>query len=486
MKRIINRIHELVSYKSSLRLLLALLPIFGLSASCRKILEVPLPINNLTTPQAFSTDVEANDAMSGVYYQMINTNGSMMSYAMTTFGGMSADELMPFNQNASDVYIHFQENDLTSSNAAIIQNFWTPAYSTIYKVNSILEGLNNSTTISDSARNELIGEAKFVRAFCNFYLVNLFGEVPLITSINWRNTNLLSRSDSAQIYQSILADLLDAKGKMLSDYSAGGGQRIVPNKWAATALLARVYLFMGDWQNAKLQADSVISCGLYSLATDLKTVFYSNSSEAIWQLQQSLLLISRSATPEGYQLIPRNKTTFPFVYLTTSLLNSFEVGDNRKLMWIDSTKYMGIQYYYPYKYQIGRSQASITGPYIEYYMVLRLAEQYLIRAEAEANGAGNGINDAIVDLNYIRSRANLLPYAGPVDQNSVLNAIFHERQIEFFSEWGHRWLDLKRTGQAVTTLSAAKKINILSSSLLYPIPISELQADPNLSQNPGY
>jgi hypothetical protein len=155
-------------------------------------------------------------------------------------------------------------------------------------------------------------------------------------------------------------------------------------------------------------------------------------------------------------------------------------------MWIDSTKYMGIQYYYPYKYQIGRSQASITGPYIEYYMVLRLAEQYLIRAEAEANGAGNGINDAIVDLNYIRSRANLLPYAGPVDQNSVLNAIFHERQIEFFSEWGHRWLDLKRTGQAVTTLSAAKKINILSSSLLYPIPISELQADPNLSQNPGY
>jgi hypothetical protein len=116
-----------------------------------------------------------------------------------------------------------------------------------------------------------------------------------------------------------------------------------------------------------------------------------------------------------------------------------------------------------------------------------LAEQYLIRAEAEANGANGGTTAAINDLNVIRIRAGLSDYAGIADQDSVLNAIYHERQIELFGEWGHRWLDLKRIGQAhkiLNTIPYKQPWN--DNQLLYPITFSELTTDPNLTQNPGY
>ena len=135
---------------------------------------------------------------------------------------------------------------------------------------------------------------------------------------------------------------------------------------------------------------------------------------------------------------------------------------------------------------MGRGQAASGGSYTEYYMVLRLAEQYLIRAEAEAHGAGNGLSGAVSDLNIIRYRAGLPDYAGAILQSPILSAIAHENQIEFFAEWGHRWLDLKRTGQATTVLSANKGFAVSSNSLLYPIPVSELKTDPNLTQNSGY
>src|SRR6202012_219133 len=160
-------------------------------------------------------------------------------------------------------------------------------------------------------------------------------------------------------------------------------------------------------------------------------------------------------------------------------------GDNRKIAWLDSTIYNGIVYYFPYKYKIGPKQQSDGSTPTEYYMVLRLAEQYLIRAEAEANGAGAGINAAITDLDIIRHRAGLADYSGPTDPASVKNAILHERRIEFFAEWGNRCLDLKRTGEADSVLIPIKP-QWQSYQQLYPIPLSDINQAPNLTQNAGY
>jgi hypothetical protein len=478
-----KRIYLLVE----LLILLVVLTIFG---SCKKLVAIPPPVNSITTSQAFSTDEEATEAVEGIYYNMINSGASrLFGGGMDIYGGASADELLFFNEgNTSNV--EFQENQLQSNNTTVYSDFWQAAYSVIYGCNSVISGIAASGSIHDSVRNELIGEAEFGRAFAYFYLVNLFGPVPLVTTINYNKTSLLARSGSSTIYEAILADLKDAQARMATDYSVARGQRIVPNRWAATALLARLYLYMGDWNDAAAQASSVITnTGLYSLVKSLDSIFLMNSTEAIWQLQQNIQAYPYNATPEGSLIIPTKSTSQPYLYLSPTLLNAFENGDNRRTIWVDSTIYAGKTYCFPFKYEIGPSQISSSSPYSEYYMVLRLAEQYLIRAEAEANGANGGLNMAIIDLDAIRSRAGLSDYAGPIEEDSVVQAIQHECQVELFGEWGNRWLDIKRwnsANSATNLLTKNKGISVSNTALFFPIPFPELLADPNLTQNLGY
>ncbi len=115
-------------------------------------------------------------------------------------------------------------------------------------------------------------------------------------------------------------------------------------------------------------------------------------------------------------------------------------------------------------------------------MVLRFAELYLIRAEARANQ--DNLEGAIDDLNEIRSRAGLPDLLDTLTKDEVLLAIEKERKLELFTEWGHRWLDLKRTGRALTVLSVTKP-EITETDLLYPIPLAAMNTNPNLEQNPG-
>ncbi len=173
------------------------------------------------------------------------------------------------------------------------------------------------------------------------------------------------------------------------------------------------------------------------------------------------------------------------VALSNQLVNAFEPNDQRFTNWIGSFTDPSGTYYYPYKYKISIPDGSNPPP-SEYQMMLRLGEQYLIRAEAEANGAGNGLPGAVTDLNTIRTRAGLPAYSGTADQPSLMTAIMHERRVELFTELGQRWLDLKRTGtiDAVMSVVAPLKGGTWSSyKALYPIPQSDIQEDHNLVQN---
>ena len=131
-------------------------------------------------------------------------------------------------------------------------------------------------------------------------------------------------------------------------------------------------------------------------------------------------------------------------------------------------------------------QTSVSDPVTEYYTVLRLAEQYLIRAEARAQQKIN-LPGAISDLNLIRNRAGLDSLSPTLNQQQVMAAVAQERRVELFAEWGHRWLDLKRTGQISAVFNTIPyKSQYQPFQQLYPIPLGELQNDPNLRQNPGY
>ncbi|HWW40516.1 RagB/SusD family nutrient uptake outer membrane protein, partial [Pedobacter sp.] len=179
------------------------------------------------------------------------------------------------------------------------------------------------------------------------------------------------------------------------------------------------------------------------------------------------------------------------VYLSTELIKDFETGDQRKDNWTSSVNANSTIYYYPYKYKIKASVVP-SAPVTEYSTVMRLGELYLTRAESRAR-LGK-LNDAISDVDQIRNRAGLplVKDINPnINQEDLITLILKEKRIELFSEWGHRWLDLKRTGKVDEVMSKVtpKKSNggvWKSYQQYYPIGTYELQSNPNLTQTPGY
>jgi len=453
-----------------------------LSQGCKKLIEIPPPVNTITQKQVFSNDLQATNAAASMFYYMVNTQYGFAGAGMTLFGGLSSDELALFNAENQD-FLQFQQNTLSSRNPWN-DALWTNAYTTIYAANAIIEGLQANAGVHDSVKNELTGEAKFVRAFTHFYLVNLYGDIPLILTTNYTNTSLNSRTAANKVYDQVETDLKDAQQLLSADFSVGHGERIIPTKWAALAMLARIYLYRKDFTNAEAAATQLIDNPIFGLATTPNDVFVTSSPEAIWQLRQNNEgdVPNLNATFEGWRFIPLDSTTQPFIVLTPALMNSFELGDTRRKDWIDSTNYGGSLNYFPKKYKLGPLDAVIGGAYTEYYMVLRLAEQFLIRAEARA--MNNKLSDGVADLNAVRARANLEPTV-VTSLPDILSAIAQERRIEFMAEWGHRWLDLKRTGQATAVLGPIKT-NWRTEAMLFPLPLHEVTTDPNLKQNPGY
>ena len=443
-------------------------------ASCKKFVTADPPKNQIIGSTVFTDDVTAISAIKGIFNKM-SSGGEFAAggiKSVTHLAGLSADDYYNF-EPAFDFYF---ANSLSATTVGT--NLWSIPYLLINNTNAAIDGLTNSTSVTSTVKNELLGEAKFIRAFCYFYLVNLFGDVPLILSTDYKINAIAPRTPQDQVYQQIVADLKEAQSLLSDSYSFTNEERVEPNKWAAKALLARVYLFLNDWTNAEAESTAVIdNSGLYSLNSDLNSVFLMNSEEAIWQLLPEGGIVNW--THEGSMFIP---TGIPMhVSLSDQLLHSFESGDFRRANWVDSIIVDSTTYYYPYKYKV-MSATSLT----EYSMVLRLAEQYLIRAEARAQQ--ENISGSQNDLNIIRNRAGLANTIA-TDKTSLLSAILHERQVELFSEWGHRWLDLKRTKNidaVMGVMTPQKGGSWKTEWQLYPIPQSEILNDQNLTQNAGY
>jgi hypothetical protein len=463
---------------------------------CKKLVGVDAPVTSINQSNVYADDATAIAVLTGIYTEMSTPGYDLTGNpSISLMAGLSADELTLFSgiSNSTNLYYYYTNSLYATSNGTMGADYWSPAYNFIYICNAAIAGLSSSTTLTPSTKQQLLGECYFMRAFFYFYLVNLFGDVPLVTTTNYKVSESLAKTAAPEIYQQIIADLKDAQGLLNSEYlddnlqpyGPGNLQRVRPTKWAADALLARVYLYTGDYADAVTQSDSLLNNpSLYSLDS-LNGVFLMNSTEAIWQLQP---VNSQENTADAWLFILPStgpNTSYP-VYLSPQLLGSFEPSDERRLNWVDSVAVGGTIYYYPYKYKSATPNAPLT----EYLMVLRLGEQYLIRAEAEAEGAGGGLSGAVADLNIIRARAGL-PATTATTQAQVLAAIMHERQVELFTEWGHRWLDLKRSSMvnSVMTIVTPLKANgnpWQSYQQLYPILFSDILADPNLRQNAGY
>jgi starch-binding outer membrane protein, SusD/RagB family len=435
-------------------------------ASCKKFVEIDPPRTDLIKTTVFTNDATANGAMMDIYFGLKSSgfaNGGNGS--ITFWGTFSSDEQI----NLWPPYQPFNDNELTPDNSENL-SLWSEMYKTIYKANAIIEGLSQSQGVTAILKTQLEGEAKFIRAFCHFYLFNLFGDVPVITTTDYQTNAQLPRSPKAQVYQQIIADLKDAQTLLPANYTFANNERVRVNKFAATAMLARAYLYLEDWATAEIEATTVISnTTLYSLKSNLTQVFLINSSESILQWWSEFRPNERSAF--------RSAGVPNYGSLRPAFANSFEPGDLRKSTWVNLNP---SGYWNSRKYNTANDL-----PPLEYSTVLRLAEQFLIRAEARAKqNKLVGANSAESDINIIRTRAMLLPTTATT-QAQLLLAIEEERNHELFCEWGHRWLDLKRTNRANAILAPLKGSTWQATDVLYPIPQYQI-LNSTLVQNPGY
>ena len=428
-------------------------------SSCKKYLDPGQPATAVTTASSFEDSTTATALILGLYSSG-QMNGAVQQN--NRYGTMSADDAYEIGK-----YTTFQTNTLAATDDA--ENIWAYSYFTIGRANNIIEGLLQPTpNITTSLRNQLLGEAYFSRAYNYYFLVNFFGDVPLVTSSAVLATKNLPRAPAASIYTQMVQDLIQAEGLLTDAYPSPDRARV--NRSAASAMLARVYFMQHNWPAAEAEATKVISSGNYSLETDLNQVFKISSNETIWQLANN-----SGVTPTGSEWLPSGGSPKSALYDT--LLNAFEPGDLRLADWVDTLSSGGTTYYYPYKYKL---QSGFGGD--EYTVLLRLGEVYLTRAEARINQ--NDLAGGQADINVIRTRAGL-PNTTAATQADLLLAVEKERWKELFTESSDRWFNLKRLGKTTATLLPIKPLWQPFQNL-YPIPQTEIFSNPYLKQNPGY
>jgi len=441
--------------------------------SCKKFVVVGPPTGTIVYATAFEDDKTAKATVNGLYSELLNSPQHFGSYGLSLYPGLSADELQ--NTDVSATYDPFANNSLDAG-ANAVNSIWIKGYSHIFHANDCHEGLEGASGLTDSVKSRLLSEVKFIRAYCFFYFVNLYGDVPLTLTTDYAVNVLLPRAAQETVYQQIITDLSEAINLLPASYATTGRARV--NRQTAQALLARVYLYRKEWARAEQYATAVIQAGQYSLAA-LNNVFLANSTETMWQLNPTGLSYNAY---EGRQFIPSSTTVVPAFMIHPNLYAAFENGDNRKTAWMNRNIIAGVSYYYPYKYKVRTNPSGVTVA-TENSILFRLAEQYLIRAEARAEL--DNISGAQEDLNKLRNRAGL---ANTTANNKLLllSAIEQERRVELFCETGHRWLDLKRRNRADAVLGPVKGANWQAADVLYPIPAKQIELNRSLTQNPGY
>jgi starch-binding outer membrane protein, SusD/RagB family len=485
--KIINKRIRTLQFKISF-LFIGVLMICG----CEKFMDIPLPTNSVSGDGVFQTDNTTGAVVTGVLSGFYNDGTVFSGTGSIGFQtGLYTDELQNLvSANVSNQAFYI--NNIRSTDVSQ----WRPLYRAVYSSNLAISGIRKSTS-NLLYRNQWLGESLFCRAYLYYYIVNMFGNAPLAIVPDVITNNQLSRNPKNEIYQQIIADLKEAKSMLTKDYKNGLGlastSRSRPNLHAVSALLARAYLETGDWTGAEAEAASIIdNAALYQLVAPAQA-FLSASKETIWAIAPTgttgfvrEFSLYNGGAPASVNAITGSNSLGTYgisTALTDAQLALYDqTNDLRFASWIRPTVVTSVAktYYFPNKYK-----SNIPGT--EFVVAFRLAEQYLIRAEARARL--NNLDGAKTDLEAIRNRAGLTTPITAVTQTEVISAILNERRMELFTEFGFRFIDLKRTGNidAVMTVVAPQKGGAWNSlKQVWPIPVTDITANPNLTQTPGY
>lgn len=457
------------SIHTIVHVLLAFTTIF--LCSCESFTEIDMPQNQLTSESVFNNITTANAALSDIYSRIRDegvSSGSLTS--LTPLMANYADDLTFYGTN---VNIQAYNNHTITPSTPYLSRLWRSAYSQIYAINSLIEGVKSSKSISGIEHDRLLGEAIFLRAYLHAFLVNMHGDIPYVTTTNYTTNKSIGKTPVKEVWAAIITDLKLAEELLPNKYATT--TRVRPNKGTVKAMLARINLYTGNYAAAEAAATAVINDPQYIWVNDPSLEFLNNSSAIIWSLHPGISGVNTvDAKNFNFTSGPPSKST-----LSLGLYNAFETADLRKTLWIKTVTSGSSSWYQPFKYK----KTTNTGTSVENTILFRLAEQYLIRAEARAKTAN--IIGAQQDLNKVRNRAGLSNTTADTEA-ALIVAIINERRFELFTEQGHRWFDLKRTGMLSQALKTIKP-GWRETDILLPIPESEISLNRNLlPQNPGY
>ena len=450
--------------------------------SCEDFVEIDTPSFQIVNEDVFSNEATALAAMQGIYNEL---SSSFFTGAASTHMGMSGNLIEPRIASLKyDPYYQHEINTFDGVDASDNLNIWSSAYNIIYLTNSLIEGAKSSSALSDDFRNSLLGQSFFIRAWTYFYLTNFYGNIPLILNTDYSINATVSQVPAEKVWQQIESDITEAIELLQTDILYPNEQRFYVTQNVAIAFKARVSLYRGDWAKAEEYSNRVIAqSSNYQLLVDLDEVFLRNNKEAIWQIDP-IGSTPRIVTAEGLAYVIR---TFLFgsvqgeIVLSRDFMNNFSENDKRLTYWVG--KFQKSDEIYPYINKYKEFTANSNNS--ESSVVLRLAEQYLIRSEARLRL--NKMDLAIKDIDIIRHRAgvNLIANTFPeITKEGLLDTIMVERKKELFGEYGHHWLDLKLTKEVLEKFK--NNPSWKDTDIWYPIPEQERLKNPNLGQNEGY
>ncbi len=479
-------------------------------SGCTKLLDKQ-PVTQVVR-STDATSVTASDAenlIAGVYIEYKGyANGIEFNVLDRIVNGdVISDNCYAGGDNPDNITLDlFKANPLNGN----ISRDWADAYAMIANANLAIAQISACTdpALTADRKSQMLGEARFMRAFTYFDLVRLFGRVPLVlTPPDQTNSEkliksvLVPQSSVDSVYDQILNDLWDAKATT-GDVDANPSKFIV-SKGAANALLAKVYATRSpaNWDSVAYYCDQVIPN--YSLVTDYNFLWdnnHKNNSEAIWELTfdgygagdfignwaPSIFVGGSTGAYDGGGWKKFNTPTNDLV--NTFIAENDNIRLNASITFLDITGQWTDQYWptnhYPFLTKFNDPANGINDMYM-----IRLADILLLRAEAY--NAGGDFTSAGNLVDQVRARVGLPPTTA-ANQADMALAIEKERRLELAFE-GQRWFDLLRTGRAIAVMNAQTDgnghnlgYNVQPYQLLWPIPQTQLDLNPLLTQNPNY
>jgi starch-binding outer membrane protein, SusD/RagB family len=455
------------------------------ATSCRELLEVD-PRQSIDANTALTTVPALNAAVISVYDRLQSVG--MYGRDLIAMPEALADNGRATN-NSGRLVAQFQ-NQINAH-----MSNWQIGYFAINQCNLILEAAPNVAGITEAQRNKAEGEIHFLRALLYFDLMRVYaydptaiveasnrGGVPLVLKgvLEVAQTTNPARASINEVYDQIYADLNAALEKL----PATGGAPHFASRAAAQALFSRVSLYRGDYAKTVEMATAGITTATAKLASGANYVAGWRTSvnpESIFELIYLVpenIGVNESLHTTYSTLRDLNSTVtagWGDVVPTADFLAQFEPGDIIRALYQEGTNGRGTRNVETTKF-LGKNGAVN----LDNVPLIRASELHLNRAEANAR-LGNLV-PALTELNQLRARAGL-PASVAVTQDEIIAAIARERRIELAFE-GHRWFDLKRTGRDIVKLPLT--VPHTDRRILAPLPIREVDSNPNLVQNPGY